>query len=82
MLDFVLMRSALCRGVDLARAKSEALYNIYSLLKQKHNRVMLSGEGDENGDKTTIGLFSKKVTLHVQHTFSYSSLPLFCTTTT
>ena len=33
---------------------------------------MLSGEGNENGDKTTIGLISKKATLHVQHTF-------FCT---
>ena len=33
---------------------------------------MLSGEGNENGEKTTIGLLSKKTTLHVQHTF-------FCT---
>ena len=33
---------------------------------------MLSAEGNENGDKTTIGLISKKATLHVQHT-------LFCT---
>ena len=32
---------------------------------------MLSGEGIENGEKTTIGLISKK-TLHVQHNF-------FCT---
>ena len=32
--------------------------------------------------KTTIGLISKKATLHVQHTFLYISLPLFCTTTT
>ena len=29
---------------------------------------MLSGEGNENGEKTTIGLISKKATLHVQHT--------------
>ena len=29
---------------------------------------MLSGEGKENGEKTTIGLISKKETLHVQHT--------------
>ena len=43
---------------------------------------MLGGEGDENGEKTKIGLFSKKATLHVQHTFLYISLPLFCTTTT
>ena len=30
---------------------------------------MLSGEGNENGEKTTIGLINKKATLHVQHTF-------------
>ena len=30
---------------------------------------MLKGEGNENGEKATIGLISEKVTLHVQHTF-------------
>ena len=30
---------------------------------------MLSGEGNENGEKRTAGKLSKKVTLHVQHTF-------------
>ena len=30
---------------------------------------MLSDEGIKNGEKTTIGLISKKETLHVQHTF-------------
>ena len=30
---------------------------------------MLSGEGKNNGEKTTIGLISNKTTLHVQHTF-------------
>ena len=30
---------------------------------------MLSVEGNENGKNTTIGLISKKVALHVQHTF-------------
>ena len=30
---------------------------------------MLSVEGKENGEKTTIGLIRKKATLHVQHTF-------------
>ena len=30
---------------------------------------MLSGKDNENGEKTTIGLISKKATLHVQHTF-------------
>ena len=33
---------------------------------------MLSGEDNENGEKTTVGLISKKTALHVQHTF-------FCT---
>ena len=44
---------------------------------------MLSGEGNAGERwKTTVGLISKKATLHVQHTFLYISLPLFCTTTT
>ena len=30
---------------------------------------MLSGEGNEKGERTTIGLISKKATLHVQRTF-------------
>ena len=30
---------------------------------------MLSGEGSQNGERTTIGLISKKTTLHEQHTF-------------
>ena len=71
--------------IDLARAKSEALYNFYSLLTQYMKSFMLSGEGNENGKKTTtttIGLISKKATLHVQHTFLYIFLPLFCTTVT
>ena len=29
---------------------------------------MLSCEGNANGEKITIGLISKKATLHVQHT--------------
>ena len=33
---------------------------------------MLSREGKENGEKTTIGLISYKAILHIQHTF-------FCT---
>ena len=31
--------------------------------------ITLTDEGNENGEKTTIGLISKKATLHVQHTF-------------
>ena len=31
----------------------------------------------ENGEKTTVGVISKKATLHVQHTFLYISLPFF-----
>ena len=43
---------------------------------------MLSDEANENGEKTATGLISKKTILNVQHTFSYISLPFFCTTTT
>ena len=43
---------------------------------------MLSGEGNAGERwKTAMGLISKKETLHMQHTFLYISLPLFCTTT-
>ena len=38
---------------------------------------MLGGEGNENSEKTTIGLIIKKETLHVQHTFFVQFLPLF-----
>ena len=38
-------------------------------LNKIKNRVILSGEDNENCEKTTIGLISKKETLHVQHTF-------------
>ena len=31
--------------------------------------ITLGGEGNENGEKTTVGLISKKVTLHLEHTF-------------
>ena len=30
--------------------------------------MLKSGERNENGDKITIGLISKKATLHVEHT--------------
>ena len=46
------------------------------------NREMLSGKGNENGEKTTIGVISNKATLHAPQIFLYISLPLFCTTTT
>ena len=41
------------------------------------------GKGNENGEKTTIGLISKKASLQVQHTFfvHFFALPLFCATT-
>ena len=41
---------------------------------------MLSGDGNENGEKTTIGLINKKQLF--THTLLYISLPLFRTTTT
>ena len=30
---------------------------------------MLSGKGNENSEKTTVGLISKKATFHARHTF-------------
>ena len=42
---------------------------------------MLSGEDNENGEKTTIGVISKKA-ITCSTLFLYISLPLFCTTTT
>ena len=45
---------------------------------------MLSDEGNAGDGEKTIGLISKKPTLHLQHSFFFFniSLPLFCTTTT
>ena len=41
---------------------------------------MLSGEGNENGEKTKIGLISKKQLCKCSTLSLYISLPLFCTT--
>ena len=38
---------------------------------------MLSGEANENGEKTIMGLISKKATLHVQHIFRTFLCPCF-----
>ena len=59
--------------IDLARAKSEALFNIYRFLKEN---IKLSNTKDKmkatRTVKTTkIDLISKKTTLHVQHTFFF-----------
>ena len=43
---------------------------------------MLSGDGNENSQKESVGLISEKRTLLVQHTFLDISLPFFGTTTT
>ena len=41
---------------------------------------MLNGEGNEGGNKINKSNYPKKVTnLHVQHTFLYIYLRLFCT---
>ena len=57
--------------IDLARDKSKALVNIYSLLKHIVTyRVMLSSEDNENGEKNNNGSnWKRKTTLHVQHIF-------------
>ena len=53
-------QSSNAKYIDLARAKSEAPFNIYSLLKQNVKSCNANGEGNENGEKTKIGLISKK----------------------
>ena len=59
---------------DLAGAKSEAFFNIYSFLKENIK--------SSNTKETVKTVISKKTILHVQHTFLSISLPLFCTTKT
>ena len=70
--------------IDLARAKSEALFNIYGFLKENIKSMNTKDKlkATKTLKTTTIDLISKKTTLHVQHTFLYISLPLFCTTET
>ena len=70
--------------IDLARAKSEALFNIYRFLKENIKSMNTKDKlkATKTLKTTTIDLISKKTTLHVQHTFLYISLPLFCTTKT
>ena len=60
--------------------ESEALDNINSLLKQN----IKSCTATRMAKKTTIGLISKKTTLHVQHNFfvHFSLCRFFCATTT
>ena len=73
------------RYLGLARAKSEAPVSVYSLLKQNKKLYNAKRRRQQKQPKTSIGLISKTTTttpLHVQHTFLYTSLKLFCTTTT
>lgn len=39
---------------------------------------MISGEGNENGESTTIGLITKNATLQVQHTNVIPALRTQC----
>ena len=55
--------------IDLARAKSEALINIYSLLKQNIKSCNAEWRWQQKGPKKSVGLISTKTTLHMQHTF-------------
>ena len=51
--------------IDFARVKSEKFLIIFIVDSNKiQNHIMLSSKGNENGEKTTIGLISKKATLH------------------
>ena len=50
--------------IDFVRVKSEKLLIIFIVGSNKiQNHIMLSSKGNENGEKTTIGLISKKATL-------------------
>ena len=57
--------------IDLARAKSEALFNIYGFLKENIKSMNTKDKlkATKTLKTTTIDLISKKTTLHVQHTF-------------
>ena len=57
--------------IDLARAKSEALFNIYRFLKENIKSMNTKDKlkATKTLKTTTIDLISKKTTLHVQHTF-------------
>ena len=56
--------------MDLARAKSEALDNFDSFLKQNIKSYNAKRRRQrERLKKTPIGLISKQATLHAQHTF-------------
>ena len=57
------------------------LWLIILVNKKKLNRVMLNGEGNENGIKFNRSN-QQKNKLHVQHVFLVFPLPLLCTTTT
>ena len=67
---------------DLARSKSEALVNIYILLEQNIKSCNAQRRRQRKRPKQSVDLISKKKSWHVQHTFLYIPLPLFCTTTT
>ena len=63
------MRFECTCNIDLARAKSEALDNIYSFLKQNIKSCNAKRRRQRRRTvKTTIGLISKRATLHVHHT--------------
>ena len=67
MYTFISLSAGEKKYIDLARAKSKALVNIYSLLKQNMKSCKLSGDGNE-----TVGVISKKKQLYTCNT-------LFCT---
>ena len=69
--------------IDLARAKSESLVNVYCLLKQNTKSCNAKRRRQQKlAKKISRSKLKNWTTLHVQHTFSCISLPLFCTTTT
>ena len=67
---------------DFDRSKSETLVNVYILLEQNIKSCNAQRRRQRKRPKQSVGLTSKKKKWHVQHTFLYIPLPLFCTTTT
>ena len=55
--------------IDLARAKSDALVDIFSLLKQNIKSCNAKRRRQQKQPKKSVGLISKITTLHVQYTF-------------
>ena len=64
MYTFISLSVGEKKCIDLARAKSKALVNIYSLLKQNMKSCKLSGDGNE-----TVGVMTNNNFTRATHFF-------------